>query len=237
MRHMLSRSEWFGSLPASLAEAILMEGRLKRAKNQPIYLTGDQPNGLFAVLSGEVRITQHSDDGRIVHLNTVTPGGWFGESSMLDDGPRFSDAFAAGDTRLFCIGTDAFKRLTRADRETYVWFTRLLCEHYRIAISHIVSSATLPVRTRLAQRLLYFARLEGQSRPGSRHVEFHLSQESLASTVGISRQTLNGLLKSLEAEGLIKTGYGRIMLIRPAAIAKLAQEKEPLMRAPVAQRT
>lgn len=228
-RHILSRSEWFAGLPAPLAEAIFKEARLLRLKDAPVYLTGDPPNGLFAVLSGEVHVAQNSGDGRIAHLHSVGPGGWFGESSMLDGEPRFSDADAIGDTRLLRIGRDAFQRLTKENPAFYPAFTRLLCAHYRVAISHIVSSATLPVMTRLAQRLLHFARLEGRSRPGSRAIEFRLSQENLASTVGVSRQTLNGLLKTLEADGLIEIGYARVTLKRPAAIEKLAREERPVL--------
>ena len=229
LRHVLSRSEWFASLPRLLADAVVKEGRLRRVKDAPVYLTGDAPNGLFAVLSGAVRIAQHSDDGRVAHLNTVNPGAWFGESSMLDGEPRFSDAVAVGDVRLLQLGPDAFHRLTANDTAAFAAFTRLLCMHYRTAMSHIVSSATAPAMTRLAQRLLFFARSEGRARPGSRAVEFRLSQQNLASTVGVSRQTLNGLLKELEEQGLIEVGYARIVLKRPAAVARLAREENPVM--------
>ncbi|MDP1627151.1 Crp/Fnr family transcriptional regulator [Parvibaculum sp.] len=226
LRHILSRSEWFAALPPALAEGIVAEARIRRFRNQPIYLTGDAPNGLFLLLAGEVRIVHYAGDGSPALLGATNPGTWFGESSMLDGRPRFSDAVAIGEASVLQLAPPAFRKLTEGSAAHYAAFTRLLCEHYRLAIAHIVSTATLPAMTRLAQRLLYFAEEEGRSLPGRRAVEFRLSQKDLATTVGISRQTLNGLLKQLETQGLIETGYARIILKKPAALQRLAR-REP----------
>src|SRR5690606_41875298 len=95
-RHILSRSEWFAGLPAPLADAILKEARLVRLKDAPVYLTGDLPNGLFAVLSAEVHAAQNSSGGRIAHLHSGGPGGWLGAASMPDGGPAPAAARAIG---------------------------------------------------------------------------------------------------------------------------------------------
>lgn len=222
LRHALARSDWYAELPTTLAEGIVKEGRILRLRDRPVYLAGDPPNGLFLVLAGEVRVVQNAGDGGQALLGTTNPGTWFGESSMLDGRPRFSDALAVGDTKLLQIGNAAFRKLTAGNVEHYAAFTRLLCDHYRTAMTHIVTTATQPAMTRLAQRLLYFADAEAKANPGRRARGFRLAQRDLATTVGVSRQTLNGLLKEIEAQGLIEIGYARITLKKPAAIERLA---------------
>ena len=223
VRQILSRSKWFSGLPEALAEGILAESRIRRFHSQPVYLTGDEPNGLFLLLSGMVQLVHTTGDGNVVLLGVNNPGSSFGESSMIDGDPRLSDALAIGKVELLHLGNAGFRKLTAENVEHYAAFARLLGIHHRMAMAHIVSSATLPLRTRLAQRLLLFTQLAGRSSADGAKNEFHLSQESLASHLGVSRQTLNKLLKSFEADGLIEIRYGRIVLKAPDAIAERAR--------------
>jgi CRP-like cAMP-binding protein len=57
---------------------------------------------------------------------------------------------------------------------------------------------------------------------GSEEVILNVSQADLASILGSSRQTINGLLKQLEKAGLIKIGFRHIRVIDPAGLSEHA---------------
>jgi CRP-like cAMP-binding protein len=55
---------------------------------------------------------------------------------------------------------------------------------------------------------------------GSRRMA--LSQEELGILAGLSRQTVNGMLKELERRGLVSLKFGRVDIVDEAGLATLA---------------
>lgn len=224
LRRVLSRSTWFRGIPSTLADGIVALGRVRRFRDRTIYAAGDRANGLFALLSGDVRIIQIGGEGHYVLLKAAAPGAWFGESSVLDGKPRFTDAVAIGDVEVLQLDLVAFEQLTAHDTRHYAAFVQLLSEHYRQAIDYIVASAAFPPLVRLAQRLIGLGQSHGRSGGGGGTLIPRLSQEALAATLGVSRPTLNRLLKKLERQGLISLGYASVTLIDQPALHRLAGE-------------
>src|SRR5471030_2723717 len=66
-----------------------------------IFSKGDPGNGLFAVISGTVKISISSVDGRSAILNLIGAGGIFGEMSVLDGQARSADATANTNCEIF----------------------------------------------------------------------------------------------------------------------------------------
>ena len=221
----LQRNAWFRGLPPALADGILAEGLVRTLEDQLVYAAGDPPNGLFALISGEIRVVQTSAAGRSALLMIASPGAWFGETAMIDGEPRSSDAFAIGHATVLQLSPTGFRRLTADSSENYAAFARLVCLQYRRALDHIVTTSNLPLITRLAQRLLGLAHGHGRAMRDGLVIDLRLSQETLANTVGVSRQTLNRALKGLEVQGVISVGYGTVTVLNPSALETLAREE------------
>lgn len=216
----LARNPWFAALPSALARDIVRLGQVRRVRDAMLFAAGDEPNGLFGLLAGKVHISHATSGGRLGFLLVAQPGEWIGEASVLSGDPRFLDALAVGRCDLLHLSMSAFEQLTR-NVSHYEAFVLLLCDHYRLAIRHIESSRELPAPLRLAQRLLFFSRSQNESGKPSNIVL--LSQEQLASTVGISRQALNIHLKSLERGGVISLSYGSIRIHKRAALEQITK--------------
>jgi len=204
----LRGNSWFAGLAQDLADNILRLGRIQQVKNELLFAAADEPNGLFAVLSGEVHISQTSSRGGHGLLLVATAGSWFGEASLFDGLPRFSEAFAVGRCDILHLGVSDFRKLANESTSHFAAFARLLCQHYRLAMINIASLSSMPVQVRVAQRLIFYA--EAQREPGKQASIIRLSQEELASAVGISRQALNVHLKRLEREGVLSLGYASV---------------------------
>lgn len=214
----LRQDEWFSALTPALQAAIVQHGRVRRYRDQTIYVAGDPPNGLFALISGQIHITRTSASGRTALLMVGNPGTWFGESSMIDGMPRFSTAAAVGEALVLQITPAKFQTIVQQDGSYLAAFVQIVCRRYRRTIEHLVDSSSLPLSVRLAQRLL---EIEGRPIRGSRVVE--LSQQELAAAIGTTRQSVNKALKALERDGLIEIGYASVRLIAPAKLRKLAE--------------
>jgi DNA-binding MarR family transcriptional regulator len=72
--------------------------------------------------------------------------------------------------------------------------------------------AQLPARTRLLKQLWLVAHSHGLQ-DDAPQTRLQLSQDQLASALGITRQTANKVLRDLELQGLVKRHYGEVELL------------------------
>ena len=75
--------------------------------NQTVFWLGDKGEIFFLVESGEVAVTVPNERGEHVTLNTLGPGGFFGEISLLDGGPRTATIRTTEPTKLFMLSRSA----------------------------------------------------------------------------------------------------------------------------------
>lgn len=73
------------------------------AAGEVIFAEGQPGDTMFAVLDGEVAIQKNGKT-----LETVVPGGVFGEMALIDDQPRSASAVAATDARIVAVGRKRF---------------------------------------------------------------------------------------------------------------------------------
>src|SRR5438270_8776169 len=75
----------FGTLPQPVLEKLgSYMKRRKVARGSAIFAKGDPGTGLMGVLTGKVRISVPSADGREIVLNIIQEGEIFGEIALLD---------------------------------------------------------------------------------------------------------------------------------------------------------
>ncbi len=140
----------------------------------------------------------------------------------------------------------AFQQLLIEHPELYPHFIRQLCQRIRTLFSLLDETTGLGLKERLAKRLIMlsnnwvgmansqindvaieqnraisFDTLPNQAE--SYQEEVMISQESLASMLNVSRQTINKLLQEMKNEQLIDLRYGRIVLSNPRALQQLGE--------------
>src|SRR5882672_8806460 len=92
-----------------------------------IFSKGDPGNSLVAVISGTVKISIYSADGRAAILNLIGPGEIFGEIALLDRQPRSADAIANTNCELFIIDRREFIPFLQSQPTLAMKFIELLC--------------------------------------------------------------------------------------------------------------
>lgn len=222
----LVRNPWFGDLPAELRALILSEAHARRIRSGAmVYALGDACDGAYAVLQGEIRLIGHPEPGRQLVYYVCVPGSWFGEVSVFDGEPRFHNAVAVGEVVVLHLPTRGFDAIIARDPRYYRHFALLLCQHLRTALHYIGDALTQPLKVRLARTLLAL-RDTHCGVAASNEICSHLSQEDLASMVGVSRQSLNKALRELERAGIIRIGYSRLDVLDLGRLSALATSEE-----------
>lgn len=215
----LSAHPWFGSLPLRDRKVMLNAAELLRLRpGEMLFRQGDAPGGFYALLSGTLKMSTLSEDGKEAILVVLESGTWFGEISLIDHQPRTHDATALGEAELLVLPNNVFQTLMQRTAFSQA-IARMLAGRIRLLYG-IVEDATLrSTRGRIARRLLLLAHgdasLSSNARP-----RVPVSQEALAMMLGITRQTLSKELKLLVQQGVISLGYRSIEIISPGDLAR-----------------
>lgn len=218
----LGRNSLFRGLPAATLERI---ARLCVRKTYPrdavVFAQADPGNALFGVVSGRVRISASSADGREVFLNIMEPGDTFGEIALLDGRPRTASASVMSPAELLIITRDQFLGLLGREPLLMDHLLRLLCARLRWVSGFAEDSALLSVPARLARRLLSLSTLHG--RESASGIELELSQDEIARFLGLSRQIVNQHLQNWKADRWVALARGRIIILDARALDAVAQ--------------
>ncbi|MDL5033684.1 Crp/Fnr family transcriptional regulator [Pelomonas sp. APW6] len=224
----LAGSRWFARCEPALQEALRSLGHgLSLVDGERLFHRGQSSAGLCCVLDGALKVGRLAPDGSQSLLAWLEPGQWFGEISLLDGLPRTHDVVADGPSRLWLVPEAALLDWLGANPAHWRSIARLACAKLRQTFEVLEDIARLPLEARLARRLLQVAQGYGEQdltpAPEAPPRELRLPQEQLALMMGVSRQTVNKALKSLEAQGFIALRYGGIALLDAPALAALGQ--------------
>lgn len=96
-------------------QSALMSAMTRRTieANQTIFWLGDASDALYVVSDGRVVITVPTEQGDHMTLDTLGPGGFFGEIGLLDGGPRTATVRALETTELLVLEREPFQSFLR----------------------------------------------------------------------------------------------------------------------------
>jgi CRP-like cAMP-binding protein len=223
-RRLLGECKLFRGLGTDERRTLLTRSRIRNfAAGETIFLMGSPGDNMMAVLSGNVRISLSSSDGRELLLAILFPGEFFGEISLLDGKERTADATAATACSLAIL--DRREVLTFFERYPSAWLNivNVLCHRLRKTDEHIAEVALLQLPARLARALLR-AIAAGDAPPAGPKTEpIQLSQGDLGKLVGAARESVNRCLRTWQQDGVIAIKGGLIVVNDRAALEQLSE--------------
>jgi CRP-like cAMP-binding protein len=183
-----------------------------------IFSKGDPGTSVVAVISGTVKISISSADGRNAILNLIGPGELFGEMSVLSNQPRSADCTANTNCELFVIDRREFLPFVRSQPTLAMKFIELLCERLRSTSDQLEQVILRDLPGRLASALL---RLSEKSGPQGHTIS--ITQQELSEMVGMTRESINKQLRAWAAHNWVRLEHGAIVVLDTAAIKELAE--------------
>lgn len=185
-----------------------------------IYTQDDPGDEMFRVASGSVRLSVRRHDGREIVFLLLRTGDFFGDSSMVDGGPRPQSAEALTAVELDVLPRAAFDELHHSDRIFDLALLKLLSTQMRVVSERFAEASLSSLRARVAKRILELTPLLRGSGGDVR-----LSQTEMASMVGASRQSVNKVLGTMQREGIVGIEHGSVVVLDLAAIRRDAADE------------
>ncbi len=136
LRQTLQTSLWAPSLRPEELERVCTESYEEYVRaGTPVARIGDAAQYWVGVSEGVLIMTVCSPEGKESTFTGVTNGGWFGEGTLLKDGPWRYNAIAARDSRIVCVPRATFKRLV----QTSLPFNHFLLSHLNARLGLFIS--------------------------------------------------------------------------------------------------
>lgn len=212
---LVSGTGWLARQTPDFRKAFLERVSLRKFQaGAPIYRAGAPPSGMFGLVVGQWSLQVPPSD---VMISVQGPGRWAGDAAALRRSPTMISIRAITDCRALHLSQPDFDQLMR-DPDCCRTVAALTAEGLGEAVT-VVSNLVQPNgELRVAQRLLTFIGLYGDDR----RVFTDVSQADLAIMCGLSRQTLNKVLKSFQDAGIIVTAYRRLEILDVKALQAIA---------------
>jgi CRP/FNR family cyclic AMP-dependent transcriptional regulator len=220
-RRLLGNCALFGGLTSDERAAIVSRARIRTlAAGDIVFTIGSPGKEMMAVISGTIRITVPSPDGKELLLAIIKPGEVFGELSVLDGKERSADAVA--DTAVTLAVLDRQDVLSFFERNPSSWLklVTVLCERLRRTDQMFAEVALLQLPLRLAKTMLRVT----QTQATAQSSKIKLSQRQLASMVGGTRESVNRCLRKWQGSGIIRISEGDIVIMDRAALESIAEQ-------------
>lgn len=187
-----------------------------------IFSRGDARPGLSLVRTGAVQIGNPGIDGSFVVTSVLGPGQCFGEMTLFGNLPRTHDSVAVGQTVIDHLTPTAYAAASAAHPAINQAILGMMARRIYALLEFSDDLRRLPLIVQLAKTLLRMASA------GSRGTAVQANQEAIAATLGVSRVAIGTALATLEGQGLIKRGYGRVAIPDRGALQQWVADRTML---------
>jgi CRP/FNR family cyclic AMP-dependent transcriptional regulator len=181
---------------------------------------GDPGNSLFAVISGTVKISTSSADGRSAIFNLIGPGEIFGEIALLDGQARSADATANTNCEIFVIDRREFLPFVRSQPALAMKFIELLCARLRWTSDQVEQIILQNLPGRLASALIRLTE-KHKTEPTGRTIA--ITQQEISEMVGMTRESINKQLRAWATRKWVRLEHGAIVVLDAKPLQALAE--------------
>ena len=213
---LLARTEVFEGLEErELVEVAHVAVPRSWEQGEVIFREGDEGDTCYVLKSGAVILTREHQDGRMVALAEVRAGGMFGEMAMFRDEARSATAECLEDTSAVALLARDVQRLIRQNPDIALKLLHALADRVGRTTERLLQQSFQTVAGRVASAL--FAQVSARQGEGApeRDVLVRATQAEIAQLAGTSRESASRFLATLEREGVVSLGRGKVTVHEP----------------------
>jgi CRP/FNR family transcriptional regulator len=193
--------------------AVAVPRSFERGEN--IFREGDTGDTCYVVKEGSVSIRREHLDGRTLALAELRAGEIFGELAMFGQETRSATAEALEPTQLVAILAGDVQRVLRTSPDIAFKMLGYLATRMRHANERLLQQSFQTVAGRVASALLTQSIARQAEGAGDHEVLIKATQAEIAQLAGTSRESASRFLATLEREGVVELGRGKVTVHDP----------------------
>lgn len=203
---MLNKFKLFNGL--SSEDSLKVEkffNKIRFAKKQTLQFPGALQDYIYLVVSGRVKVSYLSPDGKEIIVTILHPGDMYSLHSEAS-----TTVIEAAE--IWYIGSDQFKTIIMNNPGMTVNLIKILGSILKNTNDALLNLAFKEVNSRLASLLLKIANEKGIKTGDCIVVELGLTHEDIANLISSTRQTVTTILNRFEKSGLVKTAKKKLII-------------------------
>jgi CRP-like cAMP-binding protein len=214
----------FAELDDRELAAIAAVAKPRRYAKDAVVFHADEAGDVFCLIrEGRVKVTMTSPEGKEIILSTMGPGDFFGEMSLIDNEPRSASVIATERLDLVTIWRTDFLQILSENFSITRKLLAVLSRRLREASARIESLATMDVYGRLARYFLDLAAQQGKILDNGYVSVVRPTHQSIANTIGTSRETVSRLIHDLMKQNLLLS-EGKTIYLKKDALEQFRAE-------------
>ena len=194
---------------ARVAEKIQMREIRRR---EVVYLPGDPGNAMFIVNGGRIKISKVTRDGKALTLSYCGPSEVFGESCLIEGGPREEMAEAMENSMVTELERTDVEELLQKHARVGYHMTRMLARRRRDLENKLETLVFRDVTSKLAELLLSLAGEYGVEDSRGTLIALKITHQELANLIGSTRETVSLTLSQFKRKSLICTDGRKVII-------------------------
>jgi CRP/FNR family transcriptional regulator, cyclic AMP receptor protein len=179
---------------------------------QVVYLPGDRAASVYFIAGGRVKVSKVTRDGKELTLAYRTAGDFFGETCLLEGGPREEMVEAMEPSTSVEVDRAAFDHLLSSHAPVAYSFARALIGRWRALQTKVEQLVFKDVGSKLAELLLRFGSEHGVEHKRGLVLGLKITHQEMANLIGSTRETVSLTLSQFKRKGYIHTEGRRIIL-------------------------
>lgn len=203
----------FGKLDEQKALELDKISTVRRFKKGSfVFMEGETPKELYAVISGVVRIYKVDDKGTEITLSHFGPGSMVAEMASLEKMPFPASAVAETEVELVAIALDPFEKDFLSDPQ----FARAIIRSLSFKVKSLERALSRAITPSAMQRTVMFIR-------ENKELFTTLKQREIASLLGLAPETLSRVLRKLKDEGIVDRAKSNFVIMNEEKLEFLSQ--------------
>jgi CRP-like cAMP-binding protein len=212
-----------GSLLGGLSEATIddllgLARRHTAAPDEQVFGEGEPGGHVEMILRGYCKVSVTTASGYRALLAIRGAGDLVGELAEFSGQGRSATVTAAGPAELAAVPHAAFQTFLRTHPDAAEQVSRMVGDRLMWANRRRIDGGAYSVEVRLARLLTDLIEICGRPVAAGVQLEVPLSQDELAGLIGAAVPTVHKALSTFRQQGLVATGYRRIVVTDLAAL-------------------
>jgi CRP/FNR family cyclic AMP-dependent transcriptional regulator len=177
---------------------------------------------VFFVISGSVRVVNHSLSGREVSFADLHNGDLFGELAAIDGAPRCATVVALSKTLVAIMAPDTLCRVISEHPAVALAMIKRLVNIVRASNNRIMELSTLGAYNRVYAEILRMARSTAMA-DGIARITPSPTHSDIASRVSTTRETVARALSTLSRRGIVSRHRDSLVVMDPSQLAVMVE--------------
>jgi len=205
---------FFDELDATDRDAITSGSRRRHfPTGTTLMYEGQAGTEVLVLLTGRVKVSYLTQEGREVILDFRGPGELLGEMAVVDGHPRSNTVSAIEEVEALTMSATAFRALVASSPTLANQLLRSMIRRFRDSDRKLIEFGASHTLGRVAARLVEMVERFGTVTRDGHVIDLPITQDELAGWTGASREAVAKALQSLREHGLIPTERRRFTVL------------------------